>query len=54
MYLVGFRNRLSVLLQWAWAYVTYQPGVRLIASRTRARDEGVTPRAASLDIESRV
>lgn len=31
MYLVGFRNRLSVLLQWAWAYVTYQPGVRLIS-----------------------
>ena len=35
MYLVGFRNRLSVLLQWAWAYVTYQPGVRLIAARAR-------------------
>ena len=30
MYLVGFRNRLSVLLQWAYAYFTYQRGVRLI------------------------
>lgn len=30
MYLAGFRNRLSVLLQWAYAYVTYQRGVRLI------------------------
>ena len=30
MYLVGFRNRVSVLLQWAWAYFTYQRGVRLI------------------------
>jgi len=30
MYLVGFRNRLSVLLQWAYAYVTYDRGVRLI------------------------
>jgi NADH dehydrogenase len=29
-YLIGFRNRLSVLLQWAYAYVTYQRGVRLI------------------------
>jgi NADH:ubiquinone reductase (H+-translocating) len=30
MKLVGFRNRLAVLLQWAWAYVTYQRSVRLI------------------------
>ena len=30
MYLVGFRNRVSVLLQWAYAYFTYQRGVRLI------------------------
>jgi NADH dehydrogenase len=31
MYLVGFRNRLSVLLEWAYAYFTYQRGVRIIA-----------------------
>jgi NADH dehydrogenase len=31
MYLVGFRNRLSVLLQWAYMYFTYRRGVRLIA-----------------------
>lgn len=30
LYLVGFRNRMSVLLQWAYAYLTYQRGVRLI------------------------
>lgn len=30
MYLVGFRNRLSVLLQWAYAYFTFQRGVRLV------------------------
>lgn len=35
MYLLGFHNRLSVLLPWAWASVTYQPGVRLIAGRAR-------------------
>ncbi len=28
--LVGFRNRASVIFQWAWSYVTYQRGVRLI------------------------
>ena len=35
MYLVGFRNRLSVLLQWAYAYFTYQRGVRLITPESR-------------------
>jgi NADH dehydrogenase len=29
--LIGFRNRFAVLTQWAWAYFTYQRGVRLIA-----------------------
>lgn len=33
LYLVGFRNRLSVLIQWGYAYVTYQRGVRLITDR---------------------
>ncbi len=30
MFLIGFRNRVSVLLQWAAAYLTYQRSVRLI------------------------
>lgn len=30
MNLVGFRNRLSVLTQWAFSYMTYQRSVRLI------------------------
>jgi NADH dehydrogenase len=29
-YLLGFRNRASVLLNWAWNYVTYDRGPRLI------------------------
>jgi NADH dehydrogenase len=29
-FLIGFRNRLLVLLQWAWSYVTYDRGSRLI------------------------
>lgn len=28
--LIGFRNRLSVMVQWAASYVTYQRSVRLI------------------------
>ncbi|HEV2149774.1 MAG TPA: NAD(P)/FAD-dependent oxidoreductase, partial [Longimicrobiaceae bacterium] len=29
-YLIGFRNRVSVFLQWAWSYVTWARGARLI------------------------
>jgi NADH dehydrogenase len=29
-FLIGFRNRLLVMLQWAWAYLTYQRSARLI------------------------
>ena len=32
-FLIGFRNRVLVILQWAWAYVTYQRGARLITGR---------------------
>ena len=35
MYLVGFRNRLSVLLQWVYGYLTYQRGVRVITNAER-------------------
>ncbi len=30
-YLIDFRNRVLVLIQWAWAYVTWQRGARLIS-----------------------
>lgn len=29
-FLIGFRNKVIVLMEWAWAYVTYQRGARLI------------------------
>jgi NADH dehydrogenase len=32
-YLVGFKNRLFVVVQWAWFYLTYGRGARLIVSR---------------------
>jgi NADH dehydrogenase len=31
--LIGFRNRLVVLIQWAWAYFSYQRAIRLITGR---------------------
>ena len=30
LYLIGFRNRLVVMIDWAWAYFTYGRGARLI------------------------
>ncbi len=31
-YLIGFKNRALVLLQWMWAYLTFQRGARLIVN----------------------
>jgi NADH dehydrogenase len=35
-YLVGFRNRLVVMFQWAWSFVTFARGSRLITGDTPA------------------
>lgn len=32
-YLIGFRNRFSVIFQWAWTYLTYKRGARLIINK---------------------
>ena len=34
MYLVGFRNRVLVMLEWGWSYLTYQRSARLITGST--------------------
>jgi NADH:ubiquinone reductase (H+-translocating) len=40
-WLIGFRNRLAVMSEWAWAYLTFQRRVRLITSeRLRPGPEG--------------
>ena len=38
-FLVGFRNRVFVLFSWAWSYVTFQRGARLITGP----DDGLLP-----------
>jgi NADH dehydrogenase len=30
-WLIGFRNRLVVLIDWAWAYLTWQRNARIVA-----------------------
>jgi NADH:ubiquinone reductase (H+-translocating) len=34
MFLIGFRNRVLVMIQWAWSYFTYERGARLITGST--------------------
>jgi NADH dehydrogenase len=36
LFLVGFRNRVAVLLQWAWAYLSFNKGARLITRNFQA------------------
>jgi NADH dehydrogenase len=48
LYLIGFRNRLLVMIQWAWSYMTYDRGARLITGSNElpgwtAGDEHVAP-----------
>jgi NADH:ubiquinone reductase (H+-translocating) len=38
MFLIGFRNRFLVLFQWAWAYLTWQRGARLITHPWKPRN----------------
>ncbi|WP_084659134.1 NAD(P)/FAD-dependent oxidoreductase [Thermogemmatispora onikobensis] len=45
-YLIGFRNRVLVLFQWAWAYLTFQRGARLILYPERAGSREAVPVAA--------
>ena len=37
MYLVEFENRVLVLWQWGWNYLTWNRGARLITGETRPR-----------------
>ncbi len=38
-FLVGLRNRLSVMFDWFWAYLTYRSGTRLITGDARAESQ---------------
>jgi NADH dehydrogenase len=42
IFLVGFRNRVTVLLQWAWTYFTFNKGARLITRNFQAEQRPAT------------
>ncbi|CAN5919202.1 NAD(P)/FAD-dependent oxidoreductase [soil metagenome] len=45
LYLAGFRNRLSVLLEWGYSYFTYERGARLITTPEREGQRSKQSRA---------
>jgi NADH:ubiquinone reductase (H+-translocating) len=48
-FLIGFRNRLAVFRQWAWTYLTFSDGARLITGSQELPgwDTGAAPRTDS-------
>ena len=51
-FLIGFRNRIIVLVQWAWSYFTYERGARLITGRQAACRDGSEMRQEETEIHS--
>jgi hypothetical protein len=45
-FLIGFRNRLAVAMNWAWNYVSFQRGTRLITGADPEADQ-VSPAAVA-------
>lgn len=51
-FLIGFRNRLAVFRQWAWTYLTFSDGVRLITGSQELPGWYDQPGAKPLDLGS--
>jgi NADH dehydrogenase len=57
-FLIGFRNRLAVFRQWAWTYLTFSDGARLITGSqelpgwNEPEERSAAPTAKSLDVAS--
>ena len=42
-FLIGFQNRMLVLVQWAWSYLSYERGARLITGAWHAGEVATRP-----------
>ncbi len=49
LYLIGFRNRVAVLLQWFWSYLTFSRGARLITYVSTGPEPATAARGLSDD-----
>lgn len=45
LYLIGFRNRLLVMVQWAWEYFTYEHGARIITPLSQPEERKIPAEA---------
>lgn len=55
-FLIGFRNRILVMIQWAWSYFTYERSARLITDEVgKLREQRRSPdsKVAQVEIERR-
>jgi NADH dehydrogenase len=53
LFLIGFRNRVVVLLEWAWSYFSYDRGARLITGRAEGPlVSGLTSRRLPATVEA--
>ena len=37
MFLVGYRNKITVMLEWVWSYFVYERGARLITGSSQVK-----------------
>lgn len=44
-FLIGFKNRIGVMLEWIWYYLTFKPGAGLLITQPREPDDKSTPRS---------
>ncbi len=49
-FLIGFRNRVIVLLEWAWSYFTFGRGARLITEEPRPEPMALPPTGAPVQL----
>jgi NADH dehydrogenase len=52
IFLVGFRNRLSVLLQWTYSYFAYKRGARIIPGGIASAEHPARPGSGEDAIEA--
>jgi NADH dehydrogenase len=45
IFLIGFRNKVSVMLSWVYSYATYKLGARIITGTPGAGHTEATPKA---------
>ncbi len=50
-YLTGFKNRFFVVLSWAWSYMTFRRGARLIVEKEWQKEAGGEPAAEAIHAE---